>query len=353
MKTKKRISIYIIITFIFTLLYIFLAARPLSKEYQFIPQWKISTSNPVVTNSNDENQMYFKLGQTAGYFTEDGKITHYNTFSSKITISDKFYSTYTSQAINTPFFDTKGLQLGIITQAGYPYFVEDQIFVFLPGGSSFAKCNSTGKEIWKNQSTVPITAFNSNQTYCVVGYADGIIKVFSNEDGNCIIEYAPGGSDFPIIHGIAISEDGKHIASISGHNSQRFVLTQIINNQPKIIHHTFLTDEVFSRVLVKFTKDSQNIIYNFGNFINIYNIQKDETTTIHSKEKLISVEESDSIVYALGKHKNNYTVYMIENTNTLIGNFSFTADNAFIKANKEYLYIGKDNSISQILVTKK
>ena len=33
--------------------------------------------------------MYFKLGQTAGYFTEDGKITHYNTFSSKITISDK------------------------------------------------------------------------------------------------------------------------------------------------------------------------------------------------------------------------------------------------------------------------
>ena len=105
MKTKKRISIYIAISIIFTIIYLLFAAKPLAHEYQFIPQWKISTLTPVTKNAGDYEKMYFKLGQTAGYFTETGDITHYNTFSSKIAISDYYYSNYASDAKNLPFFD--------------------------------------------------------------------------------------------------------------------------------------------------------------------------------------------------------------------------------------------------------
>ena len=163
----------------------------------------------------------------------------------------------------------------------------------------------------------------------------------------------PGGNERPVILGVAISDDGNYMASISGHNKQRFVLAKIVNNKPKIIHHKFLNEEIYSQILIKFTDNNNSVLYNYNNNIGIYNISKDTTTTIPAKNKLISIEEADSIIYALGKEKNNYTVYVIEKTNTLIGTFSFNADKAFIKTNKDYLYIGKDNSISQILVTKK
>lgn len=353
MKTKKRISIYIAISIIFTIIYLLFAAKPLAHEYQFIPQWKISTLTPVTKNAGDYEKMYFKLGQTAGYFTETGDITHYNTFSSKIAISDYYYSNYASDAKNLPFFDNQGKKLGTIEPAGYPFFIENQIYVFLPGGCNFAKCNNDGSLNWKSQSTIPITAFNSNENFCIVGYADGTIKVFNTNDGTCVMQNFPGGNERPVILGVAISDDGNYMASISGHNKQRFVLAKIVNNKPKIIHHKFLNDEIYSQILIKFTDNNNSVLYNYNNNIGIYNISKDTTTTIPAKNKLITMEEADSIIYALGKDKNNYTVYVIEKTNTLIGTFSFNADKAFIKTNKDYLYIGKDNSISQILVTKK
>ena len=38
MKTKNHIGIYILLAFIFIILYIFLAAKPLGKEYHFSPE---------------------------------------------------------------------------------------------------------------------------------------------------------------------------------------------------------------------------------------------------------------------------------------------------------------------------
>ena len=54
----------------------------------------------------------------------------------------------------------------------------------------------------------------------------------------------------------------------------------------------------------------------------------------------------------MGKEKNNYTVSIIDNTETLEGSFSFTADSAFIHAAGNNIYLGKDNSISTISISK-
>ena len=64
MKTAKKIRLFIIIVIIFTILYLFFAAKPLSKEYQFNPVWNINTSYPAIKTSDlQENQIHFHLGQ--------------------------------------------------------------------------------------------------------------------------------------------------------------------------------------------------------------------------------------------------------------------------------------------------
>lgn len=353
MKNKFNTPLFTFFAVLFIVLYIFLAAKPLSKEYQFNPTWKISTSNPTVSNTfNSKEYLNFHLGQSIGYFSSDGSISFYQTFPSKVSISNNYFSIYDSDSKNIDFFYNNGDKAGTFTSEGYPYFIDDLIYIFLPGGASFSKCNLDGSVKWTYEGTLPITAFSAKEKYTAVGFADGTIKIFNNVDGNTEINFEPGGSDYPIILGMDISEDGQYVGSISGHNKQRFVLSRREGNQQKIIYHTFLDEDLPYRTLVNFTKDSNRIIYCYKNAVGIYNIQKNKNTILPIKEKIISIKENNNFVYLLSQKKNNYTVYIVDKTSTLQGSFSFEAENAFIQTDDDNLYVGKDSFISCLSINK-
>lgn len=357
MKTKKYVGLFIFLGIIISIIYIILAVKPLSYEYQFTPLWKISTANPVVTKAPAAAKdaraiMYFHLGQTLGYFDEDGHILLYETFPSKVSISDFYYATYNSAASSTEFFRSNGEKAGVIEAAGFPYFVDDLVYVFLPGGNSFSKCSGTGRVLWTFEGTFPITAFAAKNQFTAVGLANGNIKVLDNATGTTLVEFAPGGSDYPVILGLDISDDGQYIASISGHNHQRFVLSHREENQQKIIYHKFFDYDSPLRTIVRFSNDGKRVFYNYHDGIGIYNLEDKSEKTIPLKDKIISVEESDDFMILLGKDKTNYTVSVIDNTNTLEGSFSFKAESAFIHARGSDIYLGKDSSISRMTVSR-
>ena len=67
----------------------------------------------------------------------------------------------------------------------------------------------------------------------------------------------------------------------------------------------------------------------------------------------ISLKETDNCTFVLTKDKNKYKIYAIETPATLIGSFGFEANSAFIQTKGNELYVGKDSTISKILITKK
>lgn len=352
MKTKKHVGLAIFLLIFFSIIYIIFAAKPLNKEYSFTPVWKISTSNPVLSTNSTKPQSYFHLGQTLGYFDSDGNISLYQTFPSKVSISNSYFATYNSEANNTEFFKADGSKAGVIEASGFPYFSDNLIYVFLPGGCSFSKCSETGKILWTFEGTFPITAFVAKEKYTAVGLSNGSIKVLNNENGATEIDFAPGGSDYPVILGIDISDDGQYIASISGHNHQRFVLSHREENQQKIIYHRFFDHDSPYRTLVHFSKDGKRIFYNYYQGLGIYNLETKAERSIALKDKLLSIEETEDLTILMGKEKNNYTVSIIDNTDTIEGSFAFTADSAFIHAEGNDIYLGKDNSISKIAISR-
>lgn len=352
MKHKKHLVLGLFLIVFISIIYIILAVRPLNKEYSFTPVWKISTANPVITTTSSEKQSYFHLGQTLGYFDDKGNISLYQTFPYKVSISNHFFATYSSETENIEFFKSTGEKAGVIEAKGFPYFVDDLVYVFLPGGCSFSKCSETGKVLWTFEGTFPITAFAAKEKYTAVGLANGTIKVLNNENGATEIDFAPGGSDYPVILGLDISDDGQYIASISGHNHQRFVLSHREENQQKIIYHRFFEHDSPYRTVVHFSHDGNRIFYNFSNGLGIYNLEKKEERTLELKSKLLTIKETDDLTVLLGKEKDTYTVSIIDNTDTIEGHFSFTADSAFVHAEGNNIYLGKDNSISKIAVTR-
>ncbi|MBP5568673.1 MAG: WD40 repeat domain-containing protein [Treponema sp.] len=355
MKTKKSITIFAAsAAVIFALLYIILGAIPLSKEYNYIPEWNLDLTTPVMESIPDEAQMIpFKLGQTVGYFTEEGGIALIKTFPQKASISESYFTTYNSDASQTDFFSCYGNKVGTIMDAGFPYLVNNRIYLMLPGGTSFSRCNQDGSIKWTNESVIPITAFSSNESFTIAGYADGDIRIVNNIDGSNVLTFNPGGSDYSVILGVDISPDGKYIASISGHNAQRFIITERAGDQSKILYHETLEHELNHRTLVKFSNDGSKIFYNYSGGFGIYDLGLKKDIKIPLTDRILNIEESNNLLFLLGKTDKTYTVYIIEKTNAFLGKFDFEADSAFIKTYNEFLYVGRDTNISKMSIQKK
>lgn len=353
MKTKKSKTFKIVAIIFFCLIYIFIAIKPLATEYQFIPQWKIQTSNqPVIKDSTDAEKLCFKLGQTMGYFDKDGNLYNFTSFPSKASISKDFYTYYSFNNKSTKIFTNDSKEKFTLNIQGFPYINDDKIFVFLPGGASISFIdNNTGKEKWNYSGSAPITAFSTTKNNCIIGFADGTINQF-DFDGNLIQSFTPGGSDYSVILGAGVSNSGEYAATISGQNKQRFVLTKKENFQTKIIFHEFIDSSLARQQLVKFNNTDEYVYYTHQNCFTIVDIKKEKSHHINVKGHTISIKESDTCVYLLTKEQNKYHVYAIEKPFTLMGKFNFEAESAFIEVQDNYLYVGKDSSISKLLVTR-
>ena len=353
MKNKKNISFYILLSLIFCISYIVLAIKPLGTEHQFSPEWKIDVTNPSTVKPEEDSKLLpFKLGQTLGYFTPDGKVITFVSFPMKASISSKFYTYYNTNNTEASYFMPDGQLCGKISITGFPMIDDDRIFVFLPGGSSFVACDNNGKRKWDYGGTTPITAFDSSKNGVVVGFADGNICEFSL-NGKLIQRFSPGGSIVPVILGTAVSNSGDYIATISGQNKQRFVLAKKDGSQTKITCHEFLPSSTAIQKLVKFSQDDSTVFFTSQNILGITNVKTGKIKHLKINGQAISIQETGDTVFILTKDNSKYTVYAVENFSTLIGFFSFTAEHAFILADSNRLYVGKDSTISCLSITKK
>ena len=353
MKTKKNIAFYVFLSILFCIIYVTFAARPLNTEYQFMPAWKIDTSTQAVSAPvPGDDALSFHLGQTIGYFTKDGRLTSVTTFPFKASISNSYFTSYTAENSSVKFYTPDGATAGTITESGFPFFVEDRIYVFLPGGSSFVRCNSDGSQKWQYGGTVPITAFNSSKAGCIAGFADGTVKELSPK-GEVVQDFSPGGSDYPVILGAALSSDGLSVATVSGQSLQRFVLAKRDGPQTKILFHEFVGENDPHQRLVQFSRDDKTVWYNFKDGLGVVDAAGRKHAHIAVKGQALSLQEAGNIVFLLTKDGTEYTVYAIEKFDTLCGLFSFNAHSAFIRTDGDNLFVGRDTTISRITLVKK
>jgi hypothetical protein len=296
-----------------------------------------------------------------GYFTSGGELASLVSFPYHASISRFYQAEFLPNANKTEFFHSTGVRAGIIDEIGFPYFEDDRAFMFHPGGASFSAVNVDGAIAWTYEGYAPITAFASSKEGAAAGGADGIIRVFAHN--SLPHEIVPGGSTYPVILGTAISPDGKMVACISGIERQRFVLTKIENGVNKVLFHKYLENETREQVFMRFNAKGSAVYYGVKGALCVFDIAHGRTKEIPINGELLAVAELENLNFAFALSKNNstYTVWILENTSTLAGSFSFEANNAFISTgtandiahNAGALYVGKDTLISKIIVRRK
>ena len=353
--TKKK-NLLIPLCIFIPVLYIILAARPLATELQFLPQWTIDAATPTY-DKNDipegafENAIPFKLAQTLGYFTPDGNILTTVTFPYKAALSPSHYALYGTNDKKIQVFNADGSKAGIIQHTGFPFFMEDKQYLFLPGGSSFSQLGKDGSVEWTYEGYAPLTAFSSSLSGCVAGFADGTITSFDN-DGNIDQTFTPSGSTWPVILGAAISNSGDLIACICGQGEQRFIVAKKSAGHTTIIHHEYFEHDVTRQLLVKFSKDGKTVYYDSGDGLGVVDCTTGKSKKIKTAGTVLSIQESadSKAVFVLSRDGDTCAIQIIEPFATYAGVFRFTAQSAFIAVHGADLFVGHDNTISKLNV---
>ena len=353
MAKEKKGNKLIFAIILFSILYIIFAIKMLKTELHLTPEWTVDINSTTETASGG-TPYAFRLGQNIGYFTVDGKIVSNIPYPVKATISDSRYATFGFDSQSADFFSPSGTQEGSISEKGFPFFQDDRMFVFLPGGTSFAALDSSGKRQYTYDYYAPITAFDSCETACVAGYADGML-VSLLDDGTVSQKFAPGGSEVEVILGAAISPDGSMIACVCGQNQQRFLISKksegSING--KITYHEYLQDSFNSPTLVQFSEKGDRVFFNYKGGLGIVDLIKNKSAHVPLEGQIIQIQESGDLLFILSKDSEKYMLTGIELMDHPILQFSFEADCAFIRTVDNALFIGRDSKISRLTISRK
>ncbi len=352
MKINKKNVPFVGILILFSVLYVFFAIKPARNSLQFIPQWTIDIDVDAIAPTN--SQVFpFKLGQKIGYYTPDGAIASMHILEEKGVVSNHFYAPFSTNAEEIDFFTASGDKAGVIQNAGFPYFVDDRIFLFYPSGNAFSFHSTDGTEQWSYENYVPITAFYSNINGIVAGYADGSVIVFDLK-GNVLQEFSPGGSEYEIIFAASMSPSGRYVACLSGLDKQRVVVFDIEGSTGKIIFHEYVEEPVYDQRLVYFSNDEQYVFINAKDSVIIVDIETKVEKRIPVNGKVISVKEifDGEYYFVLSKDRDTSTVSVYNKHLYTVGSFTFDGKNSFIHTDNEFIYVGSENTISKILVKK-
>ncbi len=348
-KIKSRIILGVAI---FCFLYIIFALRPLSTELHLAPDWT-AVIDRIQNEKEDDELIPFRLGQTIGYFTEDGRIVKSLPYPFNAAISNNFYTIYSANNSNTIVYDAKGQQVTSITAAGFPFFADDRIFLFLPGGSALAQYSKEGDQLWEYEYYAPITSFASGPHGSVVGFADGFLISFL-EDGTIDQSYFPGGSEIQVIMGAGISDDGRLIGCVSGQKQQRFIVSERNGEHSRIIFHEYLPKDFKHQVLVRFNKKADTAYYNFNGGLGIVDVTNSKSAHIPIDGVITQIEESttQNLMFVLSHAGANYTITVIEPFDHVMGTFTFPAKSSFLQIRGNAVFVGKDNKVSRMTISK-
>jgi hypothetical protein len=330
----------------------FVASIPMGSDIFFEPIWTKNIGEPVTADAakfGAKGIEAFNLGDRYGYFTPDGTILSSVRTDERLSVSPSAWTTYSQNPESTVIHRPDGSERASINAAGYVHLDGTRTYLFLPGGDAISQYDDKGKLLWTREHTAPITAFNSSPAGTITGYADGQLTL-TRKDGSTAFSFYPGGSDYPVILGAAVSDDGTLAACVSGIDRQRIILIRITGNQYKVIFHAYLEGNLRRQAYVDFEKNSSSVLFECAKGIGIIDCKKNAASFIPFEGKIVTTGEcpGDKLVVALMQNGNAYTLAAIEQPNHLIASLGFTAKHAFLLQREEAIFLGMDDRISRI-----
>ena len=361
---KKKINIWIVLWIIIFTLYFFIAARPITEETVLIPKWLISIDslNPIAIGNNsikeDHYLIPFNLGNHFGYISSNGNFFINRIKNSMISLSEENWSEYETEPEKLLINRNNGEILAVIDNpCGYPFFLDGRIFLIDSEQNSISEIDSRGSVLWRHQFASIITCVDAASGLLLAGSLDGILGVLE-KNGKQIFSFNPGGSQYSVIVGCAISGDGKKIAVISGIDRQRFLFLERdrYGSSYNVVYHEYLEEGFRRPVYIEFIDDDQWVLFERKEGLGFYKIGSRKTEKLKLDGKITAIDNcggGGQVFIIISLNEKSKKLIEIKMPDIVMLNAPFKSEGTFLSRKDSRLIIGGEQTLLAFDIEKK
>lgn len=371
--TQKQKKIILMIAAFFAV-YIFAAARPVPIETILSPRWftSLESNYPMskpdsLQNSDDLQLLPFKMGDHKGghfgYVDKDGNFTinQIRREYGDVSLSRDSWAEYDAipnaievrNPINQTVLKIEGIQ-------GYPFFLDQRIFILHNEGSTLSALNDSGAVVWTYDFAATITVIDAAAGYVLAGLLDGTVEVL-NDQGRRVFLFEPGGSRISVILGCAMSRDGSRLAIVSGIDLQRFLLLERYGGDSgtleyKVIYHEFLEEGFRREVQVRFIDNESRIAFERQEGLGLYETSSRKSLKLPLKGEIKAMDETGShrmLFLITAQSVKQKRLVAVSFPGTIIMEAPFRSEHSFLGRLGSRVYVGGGMTLASFELEKK
>lgn len=342
MSDKKNVIIAILIFILFFLLF----PLKLVPNINFISNQSTNLDGDIKPISDKKIPFIYK--DRAGYFSTDLKESWGMDISDGITLLSNSYINSTRGLDIIKVIDFEGETKYAIEDSGHPFSIEDRLFVISRDRKSLSEIVH-GEKKWTKVFNYIITSIDANKNSVVLGFVKGFFMVLDSE-GEIFFSYEPGGSRVSIIYSVAISEDDRYVAIISGLDPQRFILYEKRETEYKPLYAINLKEEIRKSMNIFITQDN-NFVFIEGLYgYYIVNINTQSSIFTESNFSLQDVQYMPELdIYMVHSGAVNYhDIKLLTPDNRILLEKNFVAESVSVSTLDHSMYIVVDNSVLKL-----
>jgi hypothetical protein len=371
---KRKKKYWFILGLPLFIFYIFAAARPIPRETIVSPRWLSSLESdfpvslgPETAKSSGKDAetagnsgIPFRLGDRFGYVTREGHFSINRRREGHLEMSDNLWTQYgaTPETVDI----RSPLDEGVLTiehPEGYPFFLDNQIFIAGKERNSLTALDEAGAIRWTYDFAAPLTCIDAAAGRILTGTVDGTVEVLDNS-GKRLYIFPPGGSRIAVILGCAISRDGRVMGIVSGIDDQRFLVLEQFGNaenvEYKVVYHEFLEDGFRRGLVVSFVNNDNWIIFERQGGLGVYETGTRRSHTLPLDGNIAAVDGSgnDGLLFVISSQGlRQKRLVMARLPDRIIVEAPFKSGTAFLDREETRLYVGGGTTLASFELEKK
>ena len=354
------------------IIYVFITARPIQRESILRSRWisSLETGIPVYMGENEANftgeLIPFLIGSRFGYIQDNGVFALNRVINDYIAYSERYWTEYQAIPSSMQIMNTQSVSQFTLSDSqgsegfssgsssgitrGYPLFLDDNIYILGMEQNSISSLGTRGEHNWTFDFSAPLTCIDAASNHVLAGTLDGTVILLDPNGRQVFTPFEPGGSDYAIILGCAISQDANMIAVVSGINNQRFLLLERSGDIYITIYHEFIGSGFRRPVHINFVDNDRKVAFEWEDGIGIFDINTRTNTKLSLNGEIVMMDNSgdDRFLFIItqGLTASQKRLVAIRYPAFIIMDIPFKSENVFMFRRGSRLYIGGDNSIA-------
>ena len=352
---RKKIKWAFVLSVAFLAAYLFLAPVPLSDDFYFQPEWTrpIASALPIgEANANSDELRAFMLGESFGFFSPSGDIFKGDAGGMRFSAGGNAWCVYPDNAQGAEIYASDSSLIMTVNAAGFVHLTENGIYLFHPGGGAVSRYAKDGSLLWTREEAVPITTFSDSAAGAIIGYGNGLLLAVDARGEN-LFSFYPGGSDYQVVLGAALSNDGAFAICVSGISPQRVILIEIASGQHRITAHRSLDGNLRRQVFAGFSASGSRAFFETPAGLGILDTRERAFSELPLEGQVLNVVECGGTEFfaVLAKtDAGNHLLALADSSAEKAGAASFQCQDAFLLSASDGLYLGSDGNISKISI---